>query len=82
MPLKVWMVVALLDLGLGGLHAMMLCQHSVCSVWPQQMLEWMDALWSVFLEDQGRIKNSVSVKTFSGVQPLQEFRCGAADGTR
>lgn len=44
------------------------------------MLEWLDALWSVFLEDQERIKKSVSVKSFSNVQPLQEFRCGARVG--
>lgn len=41
------------------------------------MLEWVDALWSCFLEDVDKMRHAVGLKAYSSQQPLDEFRLEA-----
>uniref|UniRef100_A0A383VIS3 chloroplast protein-transporting ATPase n=1 Tax=Tetradesmus obliquus TaxID=3088 RepID=A0A383VIS3_TETOB len=41
------------------------------------MLEWVDALWSCFLEDVDKLRHAVGLKAYSSQQPLEEFRLEA-----
>ncbi|KAF8056768.1 secA [Scenedesmus sp. PABB004] len=41
------------------------------------MLEWIDALWSCFLEDVDKMRHAVGLKAYSSQQPLDEFRLEA-----
>ena len=38
------------------------------------LLEWIDTLWSCFLEDADKVKKAVGLKAYSSAQPLDEFR--------
>ncbi|GBF93826.1 pre translocase subunit [Raphidocelis subcapitata] len=38
------------------------------------LLEWIDVLWSCFLEDMDKVKKAVGLKAYSSAQPLDEYR--------
>lgn len=38
------------------------------------LLEWVDVLWSCFLEDMDKVKKAVGLKAYSSASPLEEFR--------
>ncbi|GFR45082.1 hypothetical protein Agub_g6457, partial [Astrephomene gubernaculifera] len=51
-------------------------EQQVCSFEQQTMLAWLDALWSCFLEDTGRLRSAVQIRSSgaAGLNPLEEFR--------